>query len=140
MNILFFATVCITCSLSLGIVEAQHTPPGHRPPSLHKKTKFRDPLEVKKIILECDTDKSGELSTEEFAKCVRMTIFWLNNLFCTFCTFLKKWEENYKGREFLKLHSYRQTLPDLTLEVSHTYLKHLINLQIKVSQKVEINE
>ena len=94
MNILFFATVCITCSLSLGIVEAQHTPPGHRPPSLHNKSKFRDPLEVKKIILECDTDKSGELSTEEFANCVRMTIFYLNYLFCTFCTFLKKWEDN----------------------------------------------
>jgi hypothetical protein len=86
MKIIFFATVFITCSLSLCIVEAQNTPPGNRPPSLHKKTKFRDPLEVKKIILECDTDKSGELSTEEFGKCVRMTIFHLklksiNNLF-----------------------------------------------------------
>merc|ERR1711997_160685 len=28
-----------------------------------------DPLEVKKIVLACDTDKSGELSTEEFANC-----------------------------------------------------------------------
>ena len=71
MNILFFATVCITCSLSLGIVEAQPTPLGHIP----QETKFRDPRELKKIILECDTDNSGELSTEEFAKCVRMTIF-----------------------------------------------------------------
>merc|ERR1712129_120018 len=69
MKSLFLATVCIACSLSLGIVEAQNTPPGHDPVSLHKKTKFRDPLQVKKIILECDTDKSGELSTEEFAKC-----------------------------------------------------------------------
>ena len=74
MNSLFLATVCITCSLGFGIVEAQSTPPGHDPVSLHKKTKFRDPLQVKKIILECDTDKSGELSTEEFAKCVRPTI------------------------------------------------------------------
>ena len=33
--------------------------------------KFKDPTDIKRVVLECDTDKSGELSTDEFNQCVR---------------------------------------------------------------------
>ena len=66
MKVLFFATFFITF-LSLGLVQAQKPPRGPPP------GKFRDPLDIKRIVIDCDTDKSGELSTEEFSKCVRIS-------------------------------------------------------------------
>jgi len=62
MKELLFATFCISF-LFLGLVQAQHPPRG--PP----QGKFRDPLDIKRIVIDCDTDKSGELSTEEFSQC-----------------------------------------------------------------------
>ena len=35
-----------------------------------EKAKFEDASQVKKVILTCDEDKNGELSSDEFAKCV----------------------------------------------------------------------
>ena len=68
MKLFLFTAFCIT------LAHAQYPgQPGGRPPPPGKR--FRDPLEVKKIIIGCDLDKSGELSTDEVAKCVRMSFF-----------------------------------------------------------------
>lgn len=81
MKVFFFAVFCIT------LAHAQYPgqpggrpppPPGKplgKPPGKPPGKRFRDPLEVKKIIIGCDLDKSGELSTDEVAKCVRMSFF-----------------------------------------------------------------
>ena len=35
---------------------------------------FNDPIEIKKIVVSCDEDKDGELSTDEFNKCVSKSL------------------------------------------------------------------
>ena len=71
MKELFFTTFYISF-LFLGYAQAQHPPRGPPP------GKFRDPLDIKRIVIDCDTDKSGELSTEEFSQCVRIFSYLIN--------------------------------------------------------------